>query len=290
VNGSAVVVELSKLPSRLHQRVGGNTIFLGGLMMRVLVLFLFLGASASKEFILPVLSPSHPDAPVVVYGTITAREESLRETGYSCSAHLSLANVSGKSIVLLVTDVEASLKTDGVVRSRLEEVHVNDYFFQTDLFEPKATKMVETNLSELQLLRGIEPDVFRGKLGADARVIFVQFADGSTWRDLEVKEEKGFFEQRVRAWNNLQLLADVYHTKGAQHLVAVLPQVATGPFLGNLAIGVSHDQSSDAIVRQMEELLQITKKHLRDMSGLLTGPQEQAAEPANASQATGAHF
>lgn len=225
---------------------------------------------SAKDFTLPVFTPSDPAAPVTVRGTLTGDDDSPDTHEFSCSAHLILTNVSEKKILLVMTEARAMVKADGVIRSQLDKRDVDDYFFKPELFLPKSSKVLDTKMFPQK--QGSEASKWNSsKVVADARVVFVQFADGSTWGDL--KTGQAFLEQRQKAWKELQLLSDFYHSHDEQKFVAKLMEPsALGPYVGKLTVIYSQTKAIEPVAREMENFLRQGTLYLRDMRGAMAQP------------------
>jgi len=234
-----------------------------------------LGVSVSlsaREFTLPVFTPSDSAAPVAVRGTLTGNDDSPDTHEFVCSGHLSLTNVSDKKILLIMTEARAMVRADGVIRSRLDDIEVEDYFFKPELFLPKSTVALNTSMFP-QKQSAEAPKWKSSKVIADVRIVFVQFADGSIWGDL--KQARQYLEQREKAWKELQLLATLYHANDEQGFVARLTGSSTlGPYLGKLTVIYSQTKAIEPVVREMENFLRLGNSHLRDMENARLNPTE----------------
>lgn len=220
------------------------------------------------EVSLPIVATSRPSDPVMLYGSLTGSDDSSRSAIFSCepcTAHLSMANTSGKNILLIATAVRIQIEADGVIRSSAEDRGVDDYFFKTDVFLPNSTRVLETKIFSQGL--GKNGENASRKLIAEARVIFVQFSDGAIWGDQAAGKE--FLEARWQAWDQLQFLDGAYHSGGEQQLLSTLRQRTDwAPYLGDLIVAQANERGGDTAVKELESLLRVGAIHLREMGGL----------------------
>jgi hypothetical protein len=233
---------------------------------------------SAREFTIPVFTPSDPSAPVTIRGTLTGNDDSPDTHEFLCSGHLTLTNISEKKILLIMTQARAMVRADGVIRSRLDRTDVDDYFFKSDLFLPKSTVVLDTKMFPQKQ----NPEASKWKSSrvlADVRIVFVQFADGSTWGNL--KRARQYLEQRQQAWKELQLLATLYRANNEQGFVAALTESsALGPYLGKLAVIYSQTKAVEPVAREMENFLRLGNLHLRNMGDGMLQP---ASRNSNAS-------
>jgi len=231
-----------------------------------LALLFTVGVSAlAQEFTIPVSAPSETGSPVALHGSLTATNDLAGDPSCPCTASLSLVNVSGKRIVILITELVSQIEVAGVVRSRFDYRGIDDYFFKADLFEPNATKIVETRIIPYgeEQHQG-EPAEVPPQLKAMAQVIFAQFADGSTWGDLAAAKEP--LKNRLQAWNELLSLANIYRTQGEQRVLAALKEPdASGPYLGSLISVPASVGHLEPLILEMDTLLRMGELRLRDM-------------------------
>jgi hypothetical protein len=242
-------------------------------MRRTLPLVVFLGFGVltfAQEHTVPLSSPSEPSAPVTLYGSLTAQEDhSTNELDCSCTAHLSIVNASAKPIIFLMTEVSVEIEGDDIVLARYASQDADDYFLEADLFEPNSTKTADEKIVAFER-RKISPETnFEPtRLTAIARVLFVQFADGSTWGDLEVA--RTILDERATAWKELLTLDEAYRAEGGQRLLALLKKSSPGgPWLGSLTSLVSTKEQIEPLVAEMDNLLHLGHLHLGNMGGSL---------------------
>jgi hypothetical protein len=224
---------------------------------------------SAKEFTLSVFSPSDPAAPVTLRGTMTGDDDSPRMHEFSCSVHLSVTNVSSKPILLIIAEARAMIRADGIVRSTLDERGIDDYFFKPELFLPKSSRVLDIKMFPQKQDAKLGQDPSR-KVSGDAHVLFVQFADGSTWGDLQIGRQ--FLEQRQQAWKELQVLAELYHSNNRQRFVAALKEpAAQGPYLGRLGLIYGQTKDVELVAREMQNLLDLGYARLHKMDQSTTG-------------------
>jgi hypothetical protein len=189
----------------------------------LLVLF-FVEAAMAQQRTISVSGDSTPDCPVVVYGTMTAVDDPSGASHYTYKAHLSITNVSGKDILLLITKLEAK----DVIRFSLDDIEVTDDFFNEDMFASGATRVLETTVSPYGEPTGaILPAALPPNASASAYPIFVQFADGSTWGDSEMAAP--FLRLRDVAWKRIEKLAQSYWFGGEKLLMTEIMRPGTEP-------------------------------------------------------------
>jgi hypothetical protein len=217
----------------------------------------------AKDFALQVLTPTEANAPVLLHGTLTGNTDSAGSHQFTCSAHLNLTNVSNKPILLIVTESSARLKANDVVVATLDQRDVNDYFLKSDLLAPQKTVILESRLfpqrDSAETLKSLNSP--SAKVLADARVVFVQFSDGSTWGNQAIG--KDFLATRERAWKTLQVLNEAYQSKDKQKFVRVLNGPDGEGYLGDLFRIYEHTNDIEAVAREMKILLQLGSSRMR---------------------------
>jgi hypothetical protein len=179
---------------------------------KVMCLILLLSATiagAQQEKAIPIMEVSEAGAPVRITGLVTARDQPSEATRYSFEGNLDLINASRKPILLIVARVDV-VSTLPISLSYSEE---DDYFFEPKILQPGSTTKLQRILGEFG-----EPQrshaSFASEPSARARILFVQFLDGSTWGDPESAER--LLRNRKLSVNQLETLEEDYQREGKE--------------------------------------------------------------------------
>jgi len=161
---------------------------------------------------------SDEGSPVRVSGTISLQDESSQKMRYTYRTEGELQNLSNKDVLLTVIDFEAS----GVNAHKLHHTYLVDRFFSSGALQPGKTERIMSSSISLgiPLINGqpvpeeIDPEEVPA---ATAEVLFVQFADGSTWGDPE--EGSRSLSERRDALNELRRLEQVLNEHGSDTFI-----------------------------------------------------------------------
>jgi hypothetical protein len=197
---------------------------------------------------------SPPASPVVLYGTATKGDESL-EFKQSYKAHVSIVNVSRKSILLMVTEINArGIGINGNFRD------IDDYFFKPDAFQPDATKKLETTIGPFK-----EPKetTAASNITLAIHAAFVQFVDGSTWGDPHVGKEVVDLTERMAVWKKLQVLEKKYQTKGEDEFLNELMKPSQPVDIRLLQSVYTQKNDSKAVLEKIKIMIRAAETHQR---------------------------
>src|SRR5579862_8156913 len=103
---------------------------------------LLIGAAfgSARQSTIPLSDTSRNGCPVALSGTVTANDDTEKKL-HSLKATISVTNLSHKTIVLMVTEVNVT----GLAKKALHETRKDDYFFGTEGFNPGATQILESS-------------------------------------------------------------------------------------------------------------------------------------------------
>lgn len=161
---------------------------------------------------------SDKGSPIQISGQITVGYDSENRFPFTDQESLSIKNVSGKAILLMVVHIEA---TTGPER----DVHFSEEYFFDDALAPGKVEAQDFDEQRFgaTVVNGVpvpyEPD---SHPMAKARAEFVQFTDGSTWGD--AASAKDVLENRRRTLAELDLLEHLYEQKGESAFLDELAQ------------------------------------------------------------------
>lgn len=235
------------------------------------ILFVTTAALAFQHAAVPLVVTSDAVAPIVLSGTVSVGDTVLARMQYSYEARLSARNASNKSILLYIMQLDVTMEGTGDRKLTRTE----DYFFRPDLFQPDT---IQTWIDRLPPF----PDAPTAAVAdhptpiAKATLMFVQFADGSTWGNARTAENS--FEQRHSAMQRLSFLAETYRERGEEQFIKELMMPSQVPLVLGLQrlYKTSNNDASDVITR-LYTLLNNAEVHQREMQR--AGPDSSAANP-----------
>jgi hypothetical protein len=172
-------------------------------------------SSSKLETTSPVVQIGQDGSPLEISGNVTAGDEGSGVLRYSISRKLTVNNVSSKSIMLAVLEVNIRNISKIDVHSTRED----DDFFRPDSFAPNTTKTLEESTGPFgeptsgAVLEPAAPE-------ATVRVVFVQFADGSTWGNPDAGRRA--LRERYLSWDEMKLLSEAYQKDGKERFGAEL--------------------------------------------------------------------
>jgi hypothetical protein len=227
---------------------------------------------------LQVLTARQNGVPVLLSGTVTPADSRRARVRYSYKVSISATNVSDKSILLMITrvDINRELGEDNSLSTTERSLTtVDDDFFSSSLFDPGATRCTEdfdpaaTNMPGHSLAPfgdapfdlGAEPP----KTAAVASVLFVQFADGSTWGDRKAAEEA--LHERSLTVDRLTFLEEVYRTKGEQPFLIELLKPSQPVTVAALQELYREKKDAALVIARLTAMLHDGDMHFRGMGG-----------------------
>jgi hypothetical protein len=208
-----------------------------------------------------LVDASQPGSPVVLSGAVTAHDEIATEwIRFSFRTSISATNVSQKSILLILLKIDmTSANGLGIHHSRS-----NDYFFTTDVFSPDSSQTIEETIGPVGELQGKTEAQPPGPT-AIAEVVFVQFADGSTWGNSS--EGKDILQERRATWDRLRFLMRVHQSKSQKDFIDDLMQTSRLPGIGHLQWLYKNNNSDPAIVfKNLADMLHNAELHQSAMT------------------------
>jgi hypothetical protein len=171
-------------------------------------------------FTLPLRVQPSTGNPVALRGTATAVTKVAAEPEDSFTADVLTTNVSDRKIVLVI--IQLHLK--GFVNADVTDIRAQDFYFEGQPFEPKSTTVIHGGFPFVRRKSVNPPDPASAK--ASAKVVYVQFADGSSWGDAGRARE--IMEQREYDLNRLRALEQTFRLQGSSEFVSKLLETS-GP-------------------------------------------------------------
>ncbi len=217
-------------------------------MNRLVMLFLAGGCvmasaqQATQETFIPVVDRSPSGSPIAVSGTFIVKDEPAELFRHSGEGKISLTNVSSKPVLLTVLQIHME-----VVRAPDMDSRSDDNFF-SNLLQPGSTDTVAdswrfgTASSEAESM----PREERVTPGANVSMLFVQFADGSTWGD--PTKAKTALEYRVNTVNRLMALESVYRADGENAFIDDLLKPTNLPAIWQLQDLCKHTEDKNKVL------------------------------------------
>jgi hypothetical protein len=175
----------------------------------LLVMMLGLSTALAEQRTIAVSDNSENGSPVTLSGTMVALDDGGGLRPYTLKKNIFSTNLSDQGIILMVTKIEVS----GLTKVDAKETRTDDYFFTGDVLGPGDTKTLEDS-SEKFGAPGRNTKVEPQDPLATARVIFVQFLDGTVWGDESAA--KGALRTRQFTLDKLRVLAGTYKAGSEQ--------------------------------------------------------------------------
>lgn len=174
--------------------------------------------ATQSESVLPVVDVSYSGAPLKVTGTVTASDEPSEVPRYRFAANVAMTNVSAKPILLMLVTLDI-VSTLPMSLNHLEE---EDYFFEPRLLQPQSSAILQRALGKFSEPSRKEDLLAKVRPSAHAKVVFVQFSDGSSWGDAVAAERS--LSNRQKALERLEVLDQVYRKRGKKEFLSQLLQ------------------------------------------------------------------
>lgn len=191
-------------------------------------------------------------APVKISGHVIFEEDQSRLLPYLVSTSISFKNVSDTPILLNV--VRLRFVTAHIKVTYLEQ---DDYYFQEVMLQPGSSTYLSIKLpfgrsSAVYDARPIRPH-------ADAKVVFVQFANGSKWGDSNVADRA--INERKLALDSLESLSKISKNDSEQNFVRALMQPTELEPLLKLQELYHNSKDYSSVSLRMNEMLQSARVH-----------------------------
>ncbi len=248
-------------------------------MNRVILFALLAGCAATSAqepagiSVISIVDHSPSGSPLVVKGDVTAYDKPAEQLRYSAKVRTSVTNASSKPIVLTVI----SLTGENVPGMNDKSSH--DYYFP-EMFEPQSTEEQEwtfgpfVSRTEVKVDGGskwvdVEPE--RGAVQkVTATVLFVQFADGSTWGDRD--EAKSALAVRRDSVKRLVHLSSVYRREGEAAFIDDLSKPTDLPAISTLQYLCNHNDDKTKVVDRLIRMVATVEEHSRMMKSAKQEP------------------
>jgi hypothetical protein len=221
---------------------------------------------AEQESFISVVDLSPRGSPLLVRGDVTAKDRPTGKLRYSVAGRVSVTNVSSKPILLTIVSLKGT-NVPGV-----NDKWSRDYYF-SDPFEPQSTEnhewifgpfvsRMEVKSDEDSKWVDLEPE--RGApQKVTASVLFVQYADGSSWGDKE--EANTVLAVRQETVKRLLALASIYREKGEKALVSALAESSNLPAVLSLQNCCQQGDDKSKVVERLIRMLATVDEHTRVM-------------------------
>lgn len=226
-------------------------------MRTAVAIFMFsvVAWSLPQQASVPLSEISSPRCPLRIEGMVTTTDEmSSGSSNFSFRTNVSATNVSTKDILLLVIEMDIL----GMAGFGMKNNEIDDYFFMQEAFKSSTTKL----FTNTELPIGFKNDSPNPSSvsKATAKVMFVQFSDGSTWGASE--HGRDALLQRRLTSRELARLEQTYVAKGGQELANELEKPSQLPVIYQLQrLYSSSDKDIDAVVFQIRKLLSNARSH-----------------------------
>jgi|SRR5215813_954952 len=241
-------------------------------MKKYLFFFGILACSAicSGQIRVQIEDISDLASPVHISGAISFDDDASRVIRYSYQVHGLVANASKLGVMLVVVHVEGG----GLNGPSLDYTYQKDYFFDPNILQPGKEEEFHSSPLMFGAARVNGQVVSEDNIGgpgptATAQVMFVQFADGSTWGDGESgKEPLTVRNQTIR---ELDRLEGVLKKDGDQALKKELSESANLACIDSLISGC-RDKLDSCLVDGLRFMVKTAKQHEIEMkakSGVL---------------------
>jgi hypothetical protein len=215
-------------------------------------------SSSQLETTSPVVQIGQDGSPLEISGNVIAGDEGSGVLRYSISRKLTVNNVSSKSIMLTVLEVN----TRNISKIDVHGTREDDDFFRPDSFAPNPTKALEESRRFGEPTAGavFEPAAPE----ATIRVAFVQFADGSTWGNPDAG--KRALRERYLSWDEMKSLSEAYQKEGEKGFGAKLLKPTDLPAILKLQRLYADSRNDTAVVfNEMNTMLRYADLHQRAM-------------------------
>jgi hypothetical protein len=222
----------------------------------IALLFIFSSGAtrsdAATRLTAKVADMSEPGAPIKISGDVIFEEDESKLLPYSIATDITFSNLVTKSILLSIVNLK-------LVSTHIRDFHTedDDYFFQRHVLQPSSPAHLRITVP---FGRSIPPYQARAtKATAEARVLFVQFLDGTTWGDSS--SAGPISERRIAARNVLESLSELYKAGREQDFLDQLSR--TTELQPILTLQNLYDKTKNiaTVATRVEEMLQNAKVH-----------------------------
>jgi hypothetical protein len=169
--------------------------------------------------------------------------------------HISEKNVSEKDILLAVLSIEVLGASQEPLDPSSSQSRSDDWFFGSRVFAAHTGNAIEM----VDYPPRKQPPAF----GVNVELVFVQFADGSTWGD---PDQAGMALSQRGAWlKELMDLARTYQTEGAAKFASALMKQSRGPATYDLKDSYQTSGDTAGAVKLVDEKLKNAESNLERM-------------------------
>jgi hypothetical protein len=220
---------------------------------------------AGQESFISVVDRSSRGSPLLVKGDVTAKDKPTEKLRFSIAGRVSLTNVSSKPILMTIVSFEGT-------NVQLNYRWSQDYYF-SDPFEPQSTENHEwtsgpfVSRMEVKSEGGSKWVDLEPERGAPqkvvASVLFVQYADGSSWGDKQ--EANTVLAVRRESVKKLMALASMYREKGETAFVDALSECTDLPAISSLQYFSQRSDDKSKVVDRLFRMLATVDEHVRTM-------------------------
>jgi hypothetical protein len=194
-----------------------------------------------RQVTIPLMLGQSANCPITLSGTVLYVDDKPEPLPYSFRVTINATNVSSNEILAVIVNT----KITGNFKIELQSTRKEDYFFHDKLIGVKTSVQFEDDAGPFGSPRP-KIDQLPKPSEAIATVVFVQFADGSTWGDAAAGRE--MLLDRARELSELKQLAEVYDAKGNAEFVTALENRSSGNAIKYLHEQVVKNRNNATIV------------------------------------------
>jgi len=231
------------------------------MMLKAGLIVLLLGSLIfAQNSPLVIVDTSEGGAPVSLSGTATVQLDPFQapvqgELQPRLVFHISAKNVSENDILLTVMRIEVLGASQEPLEPSSSHSRSDDWIFASRLFAAHTGNAIE--------MVDYPPRKQPPAAGVNLELVFVQFADGSTWGDPD--EAKASLAEREVCLKELMDLARTYQTEGAAKFASSLTRQPLDPVTYDLKD--SYQESGDVAgpMKLLNEKLNNAGTHLEKL-------------------------
>lgn len=234
--------------------------------LALIQLLLMVSIFATQDAAKPIVVKTDSQTPVTLVGTVHSAQTDEERRTYSYLAHISVGNVSGKNISLLVYRIDVAVPIKAIESDERpvfsverSAVEINDFCFGQQLFRAGKTLTAEIRMAPYAD-KQLSPDALSGDV-ISGEVEFVQFSDGTTYGKSDAATQA--LNDRRKSLERLEQLDEIYKNYGdlglAQEL-SVPSQLLPINILQDL---YNKDRRNiPAVVQRMTKMLEAAKSRI----------------------------
>lgn len=222
------------------------------MIVALAVFFPFSTGASSQQLTVAVTDKSGEGSPLVSTGFVTISQVSLeRQHAWTYEDRLSSRNLSPKPIMTIVEVLDVSYPDGTMVR----DIKQYDAFFQSELINPGFSYAHQPHH---QTAAVSNPDAHESREPhVEAKVIFVEFSDGTTFGDLSAA--KPLLDLRQSLWQSLKDLVSVYEKGGDSAFSAALAKPAPAPEFEPVLDRLRAARASGGVPEQVARIRQMLR-------------------------------